>query len=97
MANRRQITCINQGNRQNVHERISHIGGLSENGSRWRITRQEAIHGIETGEDEFFIKKKGVTYEIVVAVSRFDYKYLKIDSDGEEPSSLLNLPECPQH
>ena len=95
MANRRQITCINQGNRQNIHERISHIGGLNENGSRWKITRQEAVHGLETGEYEFFIKKKGVISEVVVAVNRFDYKYLKIAADGEEPSSLLNLPECP--
>ncbi len=97
MAYKRQITCINQGNRQDIHERISLIGGLDENGSRWKMTRQEAIHGIEAGEYEFFIKKKGITYEVVVAVSRFDYKYLKLISDGDEPNSLLNLPECPQH
>ena len=96
MANRRQITCVNQGNRQDIHERIAYIGGLNENGSRWRMTRQEAVHGIESGEYEFFIKKKGIIYEVVIDVSRFDYKYLKVISDGEEPSSLLNFPECPQ-
>lgn len=95
MSIRRQITCTNKGNYQNTHERISNIGGLSENGSRWKMTRQEAIRGIEIGEYEFFVKMKGIVYEVIVSISRFDYKYLKTTSDGEEPSRLLQLPDCP--
>jgi hypothetical protein len=95
MASRRQITCTNKGNRLNTHERISQIGGLNEDGSRWKMTRHEAMRVIETGEYEFFVKMKGVIYEVIVSTSRFDYKYLKTTSDGEEPSSLLSLPDCP--
>lgn len=95
MVSRRQITCIKKGNYQNTHERISYIGGLDESKSRWKLTRQEAIRGIESGEYEFYVKMKGIIYEVIVSISRFDYKYLKTTSDGEEPSRLLSLPECP--
>jgi hypothetical protein len=32
---------------------------------------------------------------VIVAVSHHGHKYLKAQTDPEEPSSLLNLPECP--
>ncbi len=31
---------------------------------------------------------------VVVAVSRFDHKYIKTEADGEQPDNLLSLPEC---
>jgi len=31
---------------------------------------------------------------IIVAVSKYGHKYLKTESDGEEPNNLLSLPEC---
>jgi hypothetical protein len=34
----------------NPHERITHIGGISPNGERWRTAQQEAIDGIESGK-----------------------------------------------
>ena len=33
---------------------------------------------------------------MIVAKSRWGHKYLKTDSDGEQPDNLLALPECPR-
>lgn len=93
MADRFQISCINKSDRLNPHERITHIGGVS-NGKSWKITQQDAIIGIETGKWDFFVKVGGKEVNVIVAVSRFNNKYLKTEADGEQPNNLLSLPEC---
>jgi hypothetical protein len=93
MASRHEVRCINKTDRYNPHERISHIGG--SNGSRWKITEEEAIQGIESGKWEFYVNQGGRVVDVIVAVSRFGHKYLKTIADGEQPDNLLSLPECP--
>ncbi|MGZ3754722.1 MAG: hypothetical protein ACXVAY_03055 [Mucilaginibacter sp.] len=40
---RHRVSCINKrGGHFNPHERISHIGGVNENGTRWKLTEDEA-------------------------------------------------------
>lgn len=93
-----EITCINKSDRQNPHERISHVGGRvgSEKGNGpWKITQESAIQGIESGKWSFYVTKNGSQVKVVVAVSRFGNKYLKTEADGEQPNNLLSLPECP--
>jgi hypothetical protein len=96
MATTLRILCINKTDRTNAHERISHVGGVDANGTRWKVTEGRAIAGIETGEWAFYVEQPpGHRVGVVVATSPYGHKYLKTTADGEHPNNLLALPECP--
>jgi hypothetical protein len=90
-----QVKCINKTNRYEPHERIKNIGGTNADGTRWKLTQQEAIKAIETGKYSFYVSVQGKTVRVIVATSRFGHKYIKTEADGEQPNNLLSLPECP--
>lgn len=94
MASIHQILCVKKSDRQNPHERITHIGGKNGDGNSWQITQAEAITGIENGKWEFYVSRGGNTANVIISISRFGYKYLKTVNDGEQPDNLLSLPEC---
>jgi hypothetical protein len=89
-----QVSCISKNDRQNPHERITHIGGRNPDGTAWRVTQQEAINGIESGKWSFYVNRSGHAVSVIVSTSRFGNKYLTTDRDGESQNNLLSLSEC---
>lgn len=96
MAGTFQVRCINKSDRDNPWERITHLGGLAGQ-EPWRITQERCIAGIEADE-KYFVKVNADpdTVWLVVATSRYGNKYVKTQSDGDQPNNLLKLPECPK-
>jgi hypothetical protein len=80
----------------NPHERITHIGGLNNNGQRWRITQEEAVRAIESNQWQFHVRRGARDVRVVVAISEYGNKYIKTEADGYQPDNLLSLPECPR-
>ena len=92
---RHQVTCINKrGDYYDAHERISHIGGPNGNGSRWKLTEDEAIKSIEEGKYQFYVSVNGQSVNITIDQYN-GRKYLKTEPDDYSPDNLLSLPECP--
>lgn len=90
-----QISCINKTQRQSAHERISHVGGLNPDGSRWKLPLDRAIQGTLEGKWKFYVSVNGKSVWVIVAKSAHGYPYLKTENDGEQPNNLLSLVECP--
>lgn len=90
-----EVSCIVKTNRFNPHERIQEIGGVNADGTRWRLSEDEAIRGIEAGEWSFFVRQGGRTVKVIIALSPYGHKYLKTEADGSTPNNLLSLVTCP--
>ncbi len=94
MAANVQIYCINKSDRMNPHERITHVGGVNPN-ARWKMSQEQAIADTEADKWKFYCSVGGNSVWVIVAESRYGNKYLKTQSDGDQPNNLLSLPECP--
>ena len=94
MTARLEIGCINKSDRSNPHERIINVGGVTAEGTHWKLSQTEAIHYI-VQDIYLFYAKRGGKMDYVVIASQSGWKYLKTTTDGEQPDHLLSLPECP--
>jgi hypothetical protein len=89
-----EISSVNKQPRYNPHERISYVGGLNADGTRWKLSLDQAIQGIESGKWSFWTMGGGKRANVIVALHNM-HKYLKTVADGVQPDNLLALPECP--
>ncbi|MHB9004604.1 MAG: DUF3892 domain-containing protein [Coriobacteriia bacterium] len=90
-----RIQCINKRDRSNPYERITHVGGVNADSTRWKLTQEDAIAGVEADKWRFWVSVNNDKVWVVVATSAAGNKYLKTQNDGDEPNNLLSLPECP--
>lgn len=94
MAGRYQITCINKPDRNSPVEHITHVGGFGT--SQWKLTVEEVIRRIESGQEAFFVKVGAdVSDVIVVDASLMRRKHIRTKPDSTQRDNLLSLPECP--
>lgn len=95
MATSREIKCINKSDRTDIHERITNIGGINYDGTRWKLSQMEAISGIESGKWNFYVNKPSGKVNVIVSTSAAGNKYLKTEADDSQTNNLLSLPDCP--
>ena len=94
MAARLEVAFVNRSNRHNAGQGIENVGGKW--GSKiWKNSTEVVIDWIEHGLLSYYVKQDGQEVELIVATGADGHKYLKTAADGEEPNSLLRLPECP--
>jgi hypothetical protein len=94
MATRYRIRCINKNPRNDPYRRITHVGGIGT--TQWKLSVDDVIKRIEGGLEAFYVERpEGNQVNVIVARSRSGNKYIKTESDGDEPNNLLALPECP--
>jgi len=90
-----RIRCVNRTGRSAVHQKIRFIGGLNADGSAWKLSQEMAVDSIENEKYQLYLLVGRQPVSVLVATAHHGHKYLKAETDPEEPSSLLNLPECP--
>jgi len=90
-----EIQCVQKSDRNNPYERILSIGGVDPDGKPWKMSEGFAIDGIKNGRYRFYVNLGGKSLDIIIAKSPHGHEYLKTHADGEEPTNLLRLPECP--
>jgi hypothetical protein len=88
-----RISCIAENDRYSPHERIRKIGGINKDGTRWWLTLEGAIAGIESGRYSFHVNVGGASVGVVIAEHK-RRRYLKTEADDYYPDNLLSLPEC---
>ncbi len=87
-----EVSCITKTDKDDPHERISHIGGQFKD-SYWKVPIAEAIHNIEMGFFNYYVGENGAEVDVIVS-SHNGNKYLKTKNDSTETNNLLELEQC---
>jgi hypothetical protein len=95
MARYLHIRFIVKTERTDAHERIKEICGLTPEGSHWTLTHEDAVSQVENRISAFYIESaRGQRYDVTVAMDVRAHKYLKTNTDIDQPDELLFLPDC---
>lgn len=83
------VTCTRKAGRE-----VTHLGGGTAS-QPWLIKVDAAIAGVESGTWVFYVAVENQVGPLVIAQRPNGDKVLKSRFDGDEPASLLALPDCP--
>lgn len=92
-----RITCINKdnGNHENPHEAITHLGWTNEsNNQNSKNTRLEIVKFIEDGNVAYVRDLLNHEVHLRVMTSRWGNKFVQTQADGRLTNNLLELLEC---
>jgi Protein of unknown function (DUF3892) len=90
VANACRVTCISR-----VGQRISELGCTEVNGTFRKMSVDEVIRSIESGERVFYVTLEEQSYLVIVGTDRSGNKYVKTVRDDDDYTSLLELADCP--
>ncbi len=90
MACRLRVSCVLRRDAPDPHDRIEAIGGEFDDGSRWWLSRKQAIEGAEKSRWSFYVNwGEPEPIELVIAPDG-----CKVLACGGDENFLLKLPEC---
>ena len=93
MATSHEIKCINKSERYNIHERILSIGGISNDGSKWKLSLTDAIEGIENNKWTFYVNNVIVSGTSTSQSTTTALDFFSSLSSGDEGGEIrLNKP-----
>jgi hypothetical protein len=92
MARLVAIDCITRSGLEGPHEQIASVGGRNVDGTRWKLSLDEAIQAAEAGRFRFYTSRAGMV-DIIVC-SHGDHKYLRTDPAKTAENMLIYLNEC---
>ena len=88
-----QIQCV-KCEKANPHPRVRYVGGMNPDGSRWKMSEDEAVAGMKEGKWRFWTARDKKSVWVVTAKSASGREYLKAETDWVQPVTLLALPDC---
>jgi hypothetical protein len=95
MADQVQVSCHKPDN-ADADRRIQGIGGVNPNGTRWYLSIDDAIKGIQDGKWDFYVDVQGRRVRVIIGKhTQTGRLYLTTEGDGFPPNNLLKLPVCP--
>jgi Protein of unknown function (DUF3892) len=86
-----RIRCVNRTGHSAVHQKIRFIGGLNSDGSAWKLSQEMAVDSMENEKCQLYLVVGRQPVLVIVAASHHGHKYLKAETDPEEPTSLAQF------
>lgn len=79
-----------------LHVQVTSISGRDNDGSLWQRDQAVAIAEIQSGQETYYVSLNGGRPNLIVSDYEGD-KFLKTVYDLDGPTSLLALPDSPEH
>lgn len=94
MAYRLRVCCVLRRS-SDKNAPVDAIGGLTEDGSHWWLSLQQAIEGVERNRWNFYLSSGfGSETDLALAATADGSKTLVAVDSTAHPGSLAQLPEC---